>query len=68
MNRLLEEIGKEKATEIKSQLDKFKKVASSIENEGETPLLKLNTSESWNFLYEGRDFNVSILGKINFKQ
>lgn len=67
MERLVRTVGKEKAVEIKTEMDKFKKVASTIEVEGETPLLKLNTSESWNFLYEGIDFEVSILGKINLK-
>lgn len=67
IERIIEHFGKEKASEIKSELDKFKKVSSFIEIEGETHLLKLNTSESWNFLYEGTDFEISILGKIKFK-
>ena len=57
----------QKASEIKSELSKFKKIASTIE-EGYTPLLKLNTSESWNFLYEDKDFEISILGDIKFIQ
>jgi len=67
INRLVDNFGKDKAAEIKKELSKFKKISSSIEIEGETPLLKLNTSESWNFLYEGLDFNVSILGELTFK-
>ncbi len=66
MERLLKYAGHEKATEIKNELSKFKKQASTIEIEGETPLLKLNTSKSWNFLYEGSDFEISILGEIKF--
>ena len=68
MKRILEQVGQEKASEIKSELSKFKKIASTIELEGDTPLLKLNTSESWNFLYEGKDFEISILGDIKFIQ
>lgn len=66
MKRLLETVGREKALSIKSELDRYKKQSSTIELEGDTPLLKLNTSESWNFLYEGSDFNISILGDITF--
>ena len=68
MKRILKQVGQEKASEIKSELSKFKKIASSIELEGDTPLLKLNTSESWNFLYEDKDFEISILGGIKFLQ
>lgn len=67
IKRIVDNFGKEKATEIKKELGKFKKVSSFVEAEGETPLLKLNTSESWNFLYEKRDFDTSILGEIKFK-
>jgi len=68
IKRIVENFGKQKASEIKSELSKYKKVASFIEVEGETPLLKLNTSSSWNFLYEKTDFDMSILGKIKFKE
>ena len=68
MKRLVEKVGKDKAVKIKTELDMFKTVASTIEKEGETHLLKLNTSDSWNFLYEGTDFDLSILGKIKFRE
>jgi CRISPR-associated endonuclease Csn1 len=64
LKRIVENFGREKASEIKSELSIYKKVSSSIEVEGETHLLKLNTSNSWNFLYEGEDFKLSILGDI----
>lgn len=67
MERLEKEIGKTEAKEIKKQLSKYKKQASKIEIEGETPLLKLNTPKSWNFLYERTDFRLNILGHLNFK-
>jgi len=68
IKRIVDNFGKQKASKIKSELSKYKKVASFIEVEGETPLLKLNTSNSWNFLYENTDFDISILGKIKFKE
>lgn len=67
IKRIVDNFGKQKASEIKTELSKYKKIASTIEVEGETPLLKLNTSKSWNFLYENTDFEISILGKIKFK-
>ena len=68
LKRLIETVGKEKAYQIKEELGKYKEMPSKIEVEGETHLLKLNTSKSWNFLYEGTDFDISILGKITFKE
>jgi CRISPR-associated endonuclease Csn1 len=66
IKRIIDNFGKNKASDIKSELDKYKKVSSFIEIEGETHLLKLNTSKSWNFLYENEDFEISILGEIRF--
>jgi len=63
--RLIELIGKDKVSEIKRMLDKYKTQSSSIEIEGQTPLLK-TSKENWNFLYEGYDFNISILGEIKW--
>lgn len=64
--RLVEEIGSEQTKEIKKELDNFKAIASFIssETEGKTPLLKM-AKENWNFLYEGVDFEISLLGKIS---
>lgn len=64
--RLAEKIGMEKVKEIKRQLDKFKKQSSFIEIEGNTPLLKMSR-ENWNFLYEGYEFEISLLGDIKWK-
>lgn len=63
--RLIEKIGIEKTKEIKKELDKYKAISASIsdETEGKTPLLKM-AKENWNFLYEGDDFEIPLLGKI----
>jgi CRISPR-associated endonuclease Csn1 len=66
--RIREEIGVEKVKEIKKELDKFKAIPSSIEIEGKTSLLKISRSEDWNFLYEGEDFEISILGELKYKK
>lgn len=58
-------IGLEKTKEVKMELDKFKAISGSIEIEGQTPLLKV-ASKNWNFLYEGEDFEVSLLGDIKW--
>lgn len=64
--RLQKKIGIEKLNEIKKELAKFKKQSSKIEIEGKTPLLKMS-KENWNFLYEGVDFEISLLGEIKIK-
>lgn len=66
LSRLVETIGLEKTSEIKKELDKYKAIPSTIEIEGETPLLKMG-KEKWNFLFEGEDFEISLDGKINWK-
>lgn len=65
--RLIDSIGLEKTKEIKKELDKYKAIPSTIEIEGETPLLKIGKPENWNFLFEGEDFEISLDGKINWK-
>lgn len=65
--RLINSVGLEKTKEIKKELDKYKAIPSTIELEGETPLLKIGKPENWNFLFEGEDFEISIDGKINWK-
>jgi CRISPR-associated endonuclease Csn1 len=62
---LSERIGLERTKEIKRELDKFKAISASIEIEGETPLLKM-ASNNWNFLCEGEEFEVSLLGRIKW--
>lgn len=54
-----------KAKEVKNELDKFKVTSGFIEVEGGTPFLKM-ASKNWNFLYEGEDFEVSLLGNVNW--
>jgi CRISPR-associated endonuclease Csn1 len=66
LSRLVETVGLEKTNEIKKELDKYKAIPSTIEIEGETPLLKMG-KEKWNFLFEGEDFEISLDGKINWK-
>jgi CRISPR-associated endonuclease Csn1 len=64
---LAEKMGMDKVKEIKRQLDKFKKQSSFIEAEGNTPLLKMS-KENWNFLFEGYDFEISLLGNIKWNK
>ncbi len=64
---LSERIGLERTKEIKKGLDKFKAISASIEIEGKTPLLKM-ASNNWNFLYEGEDFEISILGILKWRK
>jgi len=33
--------------------------------EGNTPLLKM-ASKNWNFIFEGEDFEISLLGEIKW--
>ena len=65
--RLIDSIGLEKTKEIKKELDKYKAIPSTIEIEGETPLLKIGKPENWNFLLEGKDFEMKLDGKITWK-
>lgn len=65
--RLSEKIGIEKVKEIQSELNKVKAISSSIEIEGQTPLLKMS-KEKWNFLFEGYDFEISLFGKVSMKE
>ncbi len=63
--RLIPLLGEDKVKEIKKEIGKYKKQSSIIEKEGETPLLKI-TSSDCNFLYENYDFNIDITGKIEW--
>ncbi|MDE0470798.1 MAG: hypothetical protein OXH57_02560 [Ekhidna sp.] len=38
---------------------------ANIEKEGDTPLLKMS-SKNWNYLYEGEDFEINLLGAMKF--
>lgn len=64
MKRLVDYIGEDETNKIKEQLDKYKVFSSKIELEVVTPLLK-TSKDNWNFLYEGEDFEIDILGKLN---
>ncbi|MDR1761496.1 MAG: hypothetical protein LBR55_03500 [Bacteroidales bacterium] len=66
LSRLVEKIGKEETKKIKKQLDVYKKQSSSIEVEGETPLLKMSENNC-NFLFESVDFEMHLDGTIIFK-
>jgi len=63
LTRLMEILGREKTVMIKNELDRYKAIPSIIEIEGETELLKMS-KENWNFLFEGKDFKVSLLGDL----
>ncbi len=65
--RLLDFMPKQEVNELRKLLSKYKKQSSSIDVEGDTPLLKLNKEESWNFLFENYDFELSIFGELNLK-
>jgi CRISPR-associated endonuclease Csn1 len=64
--RLLPFISKDEINELRKEVGKYKKQNTKIEIDGATPLLKINKGEDWNFLYEGFDFELSLLGKINW--
>lgn len=63
--RLNERIGIDGVKHLKAELDKFKTQSGTIEIEGKTPLLKMS-KENWNFLYEGDDFEITLLGELQF--
>jgi CRISPR-associated endonuclease Csn1 len=63
--RLINIIGKDEFLKIKIELDKLKKQSAKIEVDGKTPLLKME-SKNWNFLYEGEDFEISLMGMIEW--
>lgn len=66
LNRLKEVIGEEKTKRMKeTQLDKYKAFSSTVEIEGQTPLLK-TSKNNWNFLFEGYDFEIDITGTIKW--
>lgn len=65
LTRMMEIVGEERTKEMKGELDKYKAIPSSIEIEGETALLKMS-KENWNYLYEGKDFEVTMLGELNW--
>lgn len=65
LKRISEIIGLDKTKEIKNELDKFKAISAKIEVDGKAPLLKMS-KENWNFLFEGTDFRISILGRMEF--
>ena len=65
LTRIMEVVGEEITKVIKAELDKYKAIPSSIEIERETALLKMS-KENWNYLYEGKDFEVTILGELKW--
>ena len=65
LTRIMKIIGEDKTKEIKAELDKYKAIPSSIELEGETALLKMS-KENWNYLYEGKDFEINMLGNLKW--
>lgn len=65
-NRLLPFMGEEEVNNLRKNLSVYRKQSTSIEAEGNTPLLKINKADGWNFLYEGYDFVISVTGELNF--
>ena len=58
---------KEISDKVKKEINQYKTESASIEIEGQTPILGLSKS-NWNFLYEGVDFKISLLGKIELRK
>ncbi len=52
------------AQKMKTEIEKFVTESSEIGNSLEAPPLLKMSQKNWNFLYEGEDFEVSLLGKI----
>jgi len=50
---------------LKTKIEEYKTESSAIIIEGETPILGL-TKNNWNFLFEGEDFEVSLLGEMKW--
>lgn len=65
LNRLVQLVGMDRTRNIKKELDLYKKQSSTIEIEGSTPLLKMS-KENWNYLIEGKDFEMRLDGSIEF--
>lgn len=51
---------------MQTQIEKFQTQASKISDDSIPSILGL-TQKNWNFLYEGEDFEVSMIGKLTFK-
>lgn len=66
LKTLSKKIGIDRTKEIKRKLDELKAISATIETEGKSPLLK-TASNNWNFLYEGVDFEISLLGRIKWR-
>jgi len=49
---------------IKKQIEEYKTESSNLDA-GQPPILGLS-KKNWNFLFEGEDFEISMLGKINW--
>ena len=67
LSRLTNIIGREETLKVTHILGSYKKYSSTIEKDGDTPLL-LMSRNNWNFLYGGIDFDTTITGKLNFKK
>ncbi|MBS1951421.1 MAG: hypothetical protein JST37_10500, partial [Bacteroidetes bacterium] len=62
---IAEKSSKESSDRIKEEIEKYQTEASSINGEEIPPLLKMSKS-NWNFLYEGEDFEISLLGEMKW--
>jgi CRISPR-associated endonuclease Csn1 len=55
----------EVAQRLKVEIEQYKTESSVISVEGKTPILGLSRN-NWNFLFEGKDFEMNIDGSITF--
>jgi CRISPR-associated endonuclease Csn1 len=55
------------ANVVKKNIEQYKTESSSITIEGQTPILGLSRN-NWNFLLEGKDFEMKLDGTITFKE
>lgn len=66
LTKLASFLTKDEVLKIKTnQLDIFKEKPARIEVEGNTPFIRVAVSNA-NFLFEGYDFNISMLGDLTF--
>jgi CRISPR-associated endonuclease Csn1 len=65
LKHIREKSSKENSDRIQNEIEKHKTEASVI-NGNEIPVLLKMSNKNWNFLYEGDDFEISLLGEIKW--
>ncbi len=66
LDRLISIIGKEEVVKLRLKLRKIKTISSEIDKDIIIPLLKINKSERWNFLFENYDFKIDLTGETTW--